>query len=202
MLGILIGYSAGYCFSPIPYGWRLIYDAAVLPALAVTVGAYLIPPSPRWLALRSMQDSPSYGTNGEPYSAQLELAHEALCQIRQLSRDETQYEFNQVVDSLRQQLKEPFLWREFLDNRVLWRGLIIGCGLVLFQQVRPPTDSHAIPATTSCRHSLTRSLAHSHSSPANRVSCITLRLCSNRLASRPRAQAPWRPSVSRPSSSS
>jgi MFS family permease len=136
VLGILIGFSAGYAFNSIPYGWRLIYIVALPPSIAVSIGAFFIPPSPRWLALKAIKNSPSLTPSStDASSQQLERAHDALCDLRQLTREQTQYEFNVVVDSLRQQLQTPFEWRNFLQQRVLWRGLIIGCGLVSLQQV-------------------------------------------------------------------
>ena len=138
VLGILIGFAMGYILDGVSSGWRYVYDFGCLPAVVMGVGCFFIPPSPRWMALRALKfatETNAFMTNSSAYSREMDQAHEALCNVRKLTHEETQFEFNIIVDSLQETMKEPFEWKNFLQERVLWRGLIIGCGLVLFQQV-------------------------------------------------------------------
>eukprot|EP01094_Clydonella_sp_ATCC50884_P012868 TRINITY_DN2315_c0_g1_i1.p1 TRINITY_DN2315_c0_g1~~TRINITY_DN2315_c0_g1_i1.p1 ORF type:complete len:546 (-),score=205.46 TRINITY_DN2315_c0_g1_i1:1385-3022(-) len=136
VLGILVGFAMGYVFDWASSGWRYVYDVAAIPALVMFIGVYMIPPSARWMALRAItsNNTDPISTNSTTYSRDMDDAHEALCDLRRLTREETQFEFNVIVDSLQETLKEPFHWKNFLEERVLWRGLIIGLGLVMFQQ--------------------------------------------------------------------
>lgn len=135
VLGILVGFAMGYALDWASSGWRYVYMFAAIPAVVMGAGVYMIPPSARWKALRAITlNNADFSTNSTSYSRDMDEAHEALCDLRRLTREETQFEFNVIVDSLQETLKEPFQWKNFLEERVLWRGLIIGLGLVMFQQ--------------------------------------------------------------------
>jgi len=53
VLGILLGYLASFLFVSTTGGWRFIYAVAVPVAAVLAVGMYWLPPSPRWLLLKS-----------------------------------------------------------------------------------------------------------------------------------------------------
>lgn len=50
-VGILISYLVDYAFAQ-PGGWRWMFGLGALPALALGVGIWLMPSSPRWLMMR------------------------------------------------------------------------------------------------------------------------------------------------------
>ena len=53
VLGILLGYLASFLFVSTTGGWRFIYSFAIPVAAVLALGMYWLPPSPRWLLLRS-----------------------------------------------------------------------------------------------------------------------------------------------------
>eukprot|EP01023_Acetabularia_acetabulum_P013149 TRINITY_DN16287_c0_g1_i2.p1 TRINITY_DN16287_c0_g1~~TRINITY_DN16287_c0_g1_i2.p1 ORF type:complete len:556 (-),score=93.06 TRINITY_DN16287_c0_g1_i2:290-1795(-) len=49
--GILLGYLASYLLIQTVGGWRYMFGAALIPAIALAIGMWWLPASPRWLAL-------------------------------------------------------------------------------------------------------------------------------------------------------
>jgi MFS family permease len=49
--GILVSYVLDFAFDSAGWGWRPMFAAAVLPAVALTVGMVKMAHSPRWLAM-------------------------------------------------------------------------------------------------------------------------------------------------------
>eukprot|EP01096_Ripella_sp_DP13-Kostka_P000362 TRINITY_DN10426_c0_g1_i1.p1 TRINITY_DN10426_c0_g1~~TRINITY_DN10426_c0_g1_i1.p1 ORF type:complete len:617 (-),score=261.17 TRINITY_DN10426_c0_g1_i1:149-1828(-) len=129
--GILVGYINGYAFAGINYGWRYIFYFAAFPATLLFIGMLFLPQSPRWLILKSLR------SRDPDTKARLRIAAEnALAKIRRLPVNEVQDELIEVEDTLSSLATDsPISFREFLLQRNLFRGLFIGCSLVIFQQI-------------------------------------------------------------------
>jgi MFS family permease len=54
--GILISYLLDFAFDSAGWGWRPMFAAAVLPAVALAIGMLLMSHSPRWLGMRGRWD--------------------------------------------------------------------------------------------------------------------------------------------------
>ena len=52
VLGISLGYGAGYAYLRTPGGWRYTYGLTAPLALILLVGMWSMPPSARWLSLQ------------------------------------------------------------------------------------------------------------------------------------------------------
>ncbi|XP_072978910.1 probable polyol transporter 6 [Typha angustifolia] len=53
-LGILLGYISNYFFAKLPlvYGWRTMLGIGAIPSLALAIGIFAMPESPRWLTMQ------------------------------------------------------------------------------------------------------------------------------------------------------
>eukprot|EP01095_Lingulamoeba_sp_RSL-Kostka_P012870 TRINITY_DN5196_c0_g1_i1.p1 TRINITY_DN5196_c0_g1~~TRINITY_DN5196_c0_g1_i1.p1 ORF type:complete len:518 (-),score=164.85 TRINITY_DN5196_c0_g1_i1:25-1578(-) len=128
--GILAGYVMGYIFNGVDYGWRWIFFLMAIPAVAMGIGSYFIPASPRWLSLVGLKQSNVYIRD-----YYLGEGLDSLSKIRKLSTAEVQQEFNEIENNLTEQLQETFEYKDFFKQSWLLRGLFIGCGLVTLQQI-------------------------------------------------------------------
>ena len=79
-----------FLFTDISYGWRYIYNIGVIPAIIMLFGCWYIPPSPRWLALRALQD----GISVRARDIILDQARDSLAKIRGLSKEEVLLELS------------------------------------------------------------------------------------------------------------
>jgi MFS family permease len=128
--GIVAGYAAGALFGGGGAGgdWQSVFACALPFEAAMALGAFAVPESPRWLALRG---------RGEEAAGALALLQgldpaEATEQVKQmtdmanLSQGEGKKEEEEdTLDKL----------KELVSSKYNQRALFIGIGLVLFQQV-------------------------------------------------------------------
>lgn len=114
--GILISYVLDYAFDSAGWGWRPMFAAAVIPAVALSVGMLRMTYSPRWLAMRGRWA-------------------EASAVLRRASPRDHQNELELLRANIAE--SEGTSWRELL--RPGMRGaLIAGVGLAVFQQFVGP----------------------------------------------------------------
>lgn len=114
--GILIAYLLDYAFDSAGWGWRPMFAAAVIPALALGTGMLFMEHSPRWLGMKG----------------RWEEAERVLTRTDPDHRDEQ-------LEAIRRNVEESrdTSWRELL--RPGMRGaLIAGVGLAVFQQFIGP----------------------------------------------------------------
>ncbi len=114
--GILLSYVLDYAFDSAGWGWRPMFAAAVIPAVALAIGMLMMSHSPRWLAMQGRWD-------------------DAGAVIHRINPRHEREE----MDLLRGNVEEGSRssWRELL--RPGMRGaLIAGVGLAVFQQFVGP----------------------------------------------------------------
>lgn len=129
VLGIVLGYGAGALFGNSINGdsWRAVYESVLPLEFLMILGATIVPESPRWLALRQRPDE----------------AIKSLQQIQGLSEEAAIAEVNKMVMmtfSANEDKNdiEPSLgdkMNEIFSSPYNKQALIIGVGLVLFQQL-------------------------------------------------------------------
>jgi len=114
--GILISYVLDFAFDSAGWGWRPMFAAAVVPAVALTAGMVMMSHSPRWLAMQGRWD-------------------DAEAVIERVNPRYKQHE----MDLLHRNVDEASgtSWRELLRPGL--RGaLVAGVGLAIFQQLVGP----------------------------------------------------------------
>jgi MFS transporter, SP family, galactose:H+ symporter len=114
--GILLSYVLDFAFDSAGWGWRPMFAAAVIPAIALTVGMLFMSFSPRWLAMRGRWD-------------------EAGAVIKRVNPRHEREEMELLRKNVEE--SEGTSWRELLRPGL--RGaLIAGVGLAIFQQFVGP----------------------------------------------------------------
>lgn len=123
------GYGVGSLLVDVVAGWRYMYAASTPLAVIMGIGMWWLPASPRWLLLRAIQ--------GKGNQQELkETAINCLCRLRGPVIGDSAPE--QVAEMLTElsyvgEEKEATLGELFQGKCM--KALIIGGGLVLFQQV-------------------------------------------------------------------
>ena len=123
------GYGIGSLLVDTVAGWRYMYGASIPLAVVMGIGMWWLPPSPRWLLLRAIQGK------GDIQNLK-ETAIQSLYRLRGPA----------IGDSALQQVDEILSELSYVDEEKevtigeMFRGkylkaLLIGAGLVLFQQV-------------------------------------------------------------------
>lgn len=123
------GYGIGSLLVDLVAGWRYMYGASTPLAVIMGMGMWWLPASPRWLLLCAMK------RKGDMQDLR-ESAISCLCRLRgQSIGDSAPTEVDEILTELSYvgEDKEVSL-REVFHGKCL-KALIIGAGLVLFQQV-------------------------------------------------------------------
>lgn len=114
--GILLAYVLDFAFDTAGWGWRPMFAAAVLPAIALGAGMLFMSHSPRWLGMHNRWE-------------------EAESVLERTDPDHAEQELEQIKDSVERSKRSS--WRELLAPGM--RGaLIAGVGLAIFQQFVGP----------------------------------------------------------------
>jgi hypothetical protein len=124
-----LGYIAGNLYVEVVSGWRYMYASSTPLCLIMGVGMCWLPSSPRWLLLCAIQ-----GKGNLPETK--ENATQCLCRLRgQASPDLVSEQIDLILEELSyidQEKQASF--GEIFQGKCL-KAMIIGCGLVFFQQV-------------------------------------------------------------------
>lgn len=123
------GYGIGSLLVDIVAGWRYMYGASMPLSVIMGIGMWWLPPSPRWLLLRAIQ--------GKGNMEELkEKAIYCLCRLRGPAiGDSAPEQVNEILDELAYVGEEKEAsFAEMFRGKCL-KALVIGAGLVLFQQV-------------------------------------------------------------------
>jgi len=149
VFGMFMGYVVGGAFMSQTHGWRYMYGMGCVGALVYGGGVFYLPDSPRWLLLKNLKS---------PYQYPRDLARDALMWFRgDLEGTAIDVEIADIVDSLQAKNVPPELvglapsrqaentplvssfeeeektdWAALFKSR---RALVIGNGLLLFQQI-------------------------------------------------------------------
>jgi len=105
-----------------------MYASSAPVCLIMGIGMWWLPPSPRWLLLCTVQ-----GKGNLPETK--EIAIHCLCRLRGQAIESSALEVDAILDELASAIEEKeasFL--EIFQGKCL-KALIIGAGLVFFQQV-------------------------------------------------------------------
>jgi sugar porter (SP) family MFS transporter len=111
-VGILLAYLVDYAFA-YPGGWHWMFGLGVVPALALGIGIWLMPSSPRWLMMKGRRQE----------------AHKMLERIRGASPA-----VNAELDDIAKSLSHQHAGFAALLSPALRMPLIIGIGLAALQQ--------------------------------------------------------------------
>ncbi|KAM0046374.1 putative major facilitator, sugar transporter, major facilitator superfamily [Helianthus debilis subsp. tardiflorus] len=130
VMGMVLGYVVGSLLVEFYSGWRYMYATAIPFAVVMGIGMWWLPASPRWILLRAIQGK----------GDMQELREHAIYCLRRL-RGETidNNSATQEVEDILAELSyiseegEATLG-EMFQGKCL-KALIIGAGLVLFQQI-------------------------------------------------------------------
>ncbi|KAL5747911.1 hypothetical protein ACOSP7_024933 [Xanthoceras sorbifolium] len=163
VLGILLGYFVGSFQINAIGGWRYMYGLSTLIALLMGLGMSSLPPSPRWLLLRAVQDKVSL----QEYK---EKAILALSKLRgrppgdKLSERQIEDTLVSVKSAYTDQKSKGNLLEVFQGPSL--KAFIIGGGLVFFQQITGQ------PSVLYYAGSILQSAGFSAAADATRVSVV------------------------------
>lgn len=131
--GILLGYLSSYAFINFVGGWRWIYGSSLPLALIMGVGVWFLPPSPRWLLLPRSPNSGGDGGNEEGGAKAAALRSLRRLRGTGVSEEALQAEVEGMA-SVWEATAPAASWREVFSGGSR-RALVVGAGLVFFQQV-------------------------------------------------------------------
>lgn len=134
--GILLGYLAGSSLIDTVGGWRYMYGAALLPALAYLLGALRVSESPRWLCLEASKCEPG----SAEATANSAAARKAMLALRGgegvASTEAVEMEVADAERALEAAASEDtdVSWGEIFSGGYL-KAFTVGAGLIVFQQI-------------------------------------------------------------------
>ncbi|KAL6906305.1 hypothetical protein ACP4OV_003906 [Aristida adscensionis] len=173
VLGMLLGYIAGNLYVEVVSGWRYMYATSTPLCLIMGAGMCWLPCSPRWLLLCAIQGKGNLLETKEN-------ATRCLCRLRgQASPDLVSEQVNLILEELSYVDEEKQVgFSEIFQGKCL-KAMIIGCGLVFFQQASLANQACYIMLLRSFRHALfmalivsKQSAGFSGASDATRVSIL------------------------------
>jgi hypothetical protein len=124
-----LGYIAGNFYVEVVSGWRYVYATSTPLCLIMGVGMCWLPSSPRWLLLCAIQ-----GKRNLP--VEKENATRCLCRLRgQASPDLVSDQIDLILEELSYVDEEKQIGFSDIFQGKCLKAMIIGCGLVFFQQV-------------------------------------------------------------------
>jgi sugar porter (SP) family MFS transporter len=115
-IGILVSYLVGFALASFVGGWRWMLGIGAIPGIVLAIGMLILPESPRWLA--------GHGRT--------EDAGAVLRRLR--AGADVSDELNALQTDIAREGRQLAGWGELFSPR-LWRPLVIGIGLAMFQQI-------------------------------------------------------------------
>ncbi|EYU43459.1 hypothetical protein ABFS82_06G143600 [Erythranthe guttata] len=130
VLGMLVGYVGGSLLVDTVGGWRYMYGLSTPISLVMGFGMYWLPSSPRWILLRAIQGK-------DDVQSLRKNAIDCLCRLRgeAIIADSAPQKVDEMLSELSHMREEQEAsLAEMFQGKCL-KALIIGGGLVLFQQI-------------------------------------------------------------------
>src|ERR687889_1147640 len=115
-IGILVSYLVGVAFTPIE-GWRWMFAVAIIPAMILGIGMFLLPESPRWLVKNGKLDKARAVLSRSRVEAEVETEMQQMEELERIERQQAQVGYKELL--------APWIRP----------ALIIGIGLAVFQQI-------------------------------------------------------------------
>ncbi|KAM5557922.1 hypothetical protein ABKV19_024981 [Rosa sericea] len=156
----LVGYAVGSALVDVFGGWRYMYGASIPLALIMGIGMWWLPESPRWILLRAIQGK------GNMHDLK-ETAICCLCRLRgRAIGDSAPARVEEMLEELYfvGEDNKPTLGEMFQGK--CKKALVIGAGLVLFQQITGQ------PSVLYYAASIFQSAGFSAAADATRVSIL------------------------------
>ncbi|MCR6699572.1 MFS transporter, partial [Escherichia coli] len=113
-VGMLFSYGVNFAFAGAFEGWRWMLGGAMVPAMVLLIGTFILPESPRFLAR----------------IGKTELAKQVLQTLR--SKEEAETEYQEIINSKH---TETGSFGDLFAKQAL-PAVIAGCGLTLLQQIQ------------------------------------------------------------------
>ncbi|KAF5735430.1 hypothetical protein HS088_TW15G00933 [Tripterygium wilfordii] len=159
VLGMVAGYGIGSLLVDVVAGWRYMYGASTPLAVIMGIGMWWLPASPRWLLLCAMQ--------GKGNLQDLrEIAISCMCRLRGQATAPVSIQVDEIVTELSNIGEEKeATFGEMFRGKCL-KALVIGAGLVLFQQITGQ------PSVLYYAASIFQTAGFSAASDATRVSIL------------------------------
>ncbi|CAL0334260.1 unnamed protein product [Lupinus luteus] len=159
VLGMVAGYGIGSLLVDTVSGWRYMFGVSSPLALIMGIGMCLLPDSPRWLLLCAIQGK------GDSKNLKDRAIH-CLCQLRgQAIADSAPQQVDEILAELSYVGEEKVTFGELFRGKCK-KALVIGGGLVLFQQITGQ------PSVLYYAGSILQSAGFSAASDATRVSIL------------------------------
>ncbi|ONK71535.1 uncharacterized protein A4U43_C04F9640 [Asparagus officinalis] len=129
VIGMLFGYITGSLFVDVVAGWRYMYATSAPVCVIMAFGMWWLPPSPRWVLLCTIQ-----GKGNLPEAKHLAIC--CLCRLRgQVNEGSASDQVDAILDELASTSEEKEAsFFEIFQGKCL-KALVIGAGLVFFQQI-------------------------------------------------------------------
>ncbi|XP_015878513.3 D-xylose-proton symporter-like 2 isoform X1 [Ziziphus jujuba] len=160
VLGMVGGYGIGSLLVDIVAGWRYMYVASTPLALIMGIGMWWLPASPRWILLCAIQGK----GNMEEFK---ESAVRCLCRLRGTAIGDTALaQVDEILAELSSVGEEKDVTIGEMFRGKCLKALVIGGGLVLFQQITGQ------PSVLYYAASIFQSAGFSAASDATRVSIL------------------------------
>ncbi|KAK6118484.1 hypothetical protein DH2020_047751 [Rehmannia glutinosa] len=129
VLGMLLGYIAGSLLVETAAGWRYMYGVSFPLSLIMGFGMWWLPASPRWILLRAIQGK------GDAQGLR-ETAIDCLCRLRgEAIGSSAPQKVDEILSELSHMREEQEATMSEMFQGKCLKALIIGGGLVLFQQI-------------------------------------------------------------------
>lgn len=114
-VGMLISYGVNYAFIEVFEGWRWMLGGAVVPAIVLFVGAFILPESPRYLIKKGFKD----------------LALSNLKRIR--TEREAELEYKEILEINEEISREQ---KKFKLTKAVTFSVFVGCCVTFLQQIQ------------------------------------------------------------------